>query len=181
MSYFPPAATNVDNVGGAANSSFPAHTIPRDQIVNLGLVYISLVGSASSNVVSILQKESGTTQGAYQVTTGKTFYCLGYYTTATASGAHTKFTWAQSTAAPTQGGSVASAPAGSVFFNAAGDIAGGSADAVTGSGIAVSTTGAAEGIFWVPTPGLKFSATYYPYFVPDGTLAFSIRLIGYEQ
>jgi len=164
--------SNVDNLGGAANSAFPSVVLPHDVPV------VQLVGSGgASNAIYIFQQCAGTVQGAYQVPTGQTFKAIGYWTTST-SAATSKFVFAQSTAAPSQASSVGTPPAGSVYYNSSGSIAS-AGDAALGSGFALGTTAAPAGIYWVPTPGLEFTADYYPYYVSDGGTAFSVILIGY--
>lgn len=171
---FLPPANNVDQLGGAANSTFPNVILPHGNVT-----IISLTGGCSNtNAIHIFQKEGGTTQGAYQITAAKTFYAIGYYVFTT-SAALTRFIFAQSTGVPTQAGGVGSPPAGSIFYNGTGTIAT-AADAQTGSGHVPGTTPNANGVYYFPAPGLQFSATYYPYFVPDGTISFGIKLIGYE-
>lgn len=175
MAYLPPV-NNIDSVGGAADGTFPTlvlpHGVSTSQLISL------TSGAGASNAIYIFQKESGTTQGAYQVTTGKTFKAIGYYTMSTTGGA-SFFIFAQSTAAPSHASSVGSPPAGSVFFNASGTIAS-AGDAQYGSGWAPGTTANSKGIHYAPALGLEFTALYYPYFVSDGGAAFTIKLIGYE-
>lgn len=171
---------NVDNIGGCAATAIAqaGNFLPH------GTALIQLQGGSSggtNSTLQILQKASGTTQGAYRTPSGKVFHAYGgcFYTSNTSGDS---FSFSQSTAAPTQGLSSGSPPAGSVHFNADGAV--GNAAHVQSSGIRVP---AASAWYWIPLNGLSFgtvAAQYYPYWTTATATASQeehVILFGWED
>lgn len=169
---------NVENIGGAVDgSAFPSVTVPQGS----SLVYL-FGGSSGALTINIFQNSS-TTQGAYITPSGKIFHCIGMWVRNSSSGGTMAICLAQSTSAPSQGGSVGSPPSGSIYYNAAAAIA--TAANIKTSGLFIpASSGVTVKEIWVPLPGVSFGTVgtqYYPYFVDDGDSgsAFGIRMVGY--
>jgi hypothetical protein len=169
---------NVDNIGNPYGQ-FPSSILPHTTtLITLISGTPSIPGSA---LLYPFQKAGGTTQGAYQITSGKTFFCIGMYGRNNGTSSANYITLAQSTAAPTQGGAIGSPPAGSIFFNSAGSIS--SSDNIRTGGTVIPATGPTLNDVWIPLQGVQFTASYYPYWVnaEDSGDQISIRIVGYEQ
>lgn len=176
----PVPAVNVDNIGGYTTASYPASVLPH------GSTLINLMSSSpGTNLIFTFQKASGLVQEPFRTSAaGKYFHAIGAYIVQSGANANDYLTFAQSTSAPTNGGSTGSPPAGSVYFNAAGSISS-AANIQTGMAFQAQTAVSSVENFY-PLQGVcvgDASARYYFWYAIDGSNGqkTGIRLMGYED
>lgn len=110
-------------------------------------------------------RDGGTTAGSdWQVTSGKTAYCSGFYM-ASASNLNTAFTFGYGTAAISTN-NTSSAPTGNVNYSP--------------NGVQFYfPSQPSTGMFWISTP-ISFPASSFPYLQGQNTMALNVNLICQE-
>lgn len=174
-----PGVNNVLNVGGASNSTaIPALTIPSPITVTATTLPIMLVGGIDTSLAAryySFQKASGLTQGSYQVTAGKTFYVTGFWAKSSAA---TNLAICYGQNSVTFANAASSLTGTTIYFNSAGGNTAANCD--TGGFLFPALSTLSE--MWIPTPGLQFAGTYFPFFLTDtAATTISVRIVGYEQ